>query len=69
VPQAAEAMRPLVDERTLVVPLQNGIEAPEQLAAVFGASRVLGGLCRILAYLDALLPLERSARGELEFTT
>ena len=45
-------MRPLVGERTLVVPLQNGIEAPEQLAAVFGAGRVLGGLCRILVYLE-----------------
>jgi 2-dehydropantoate 2-reductase len=53
VPQAAEAMRPLVGERTLVVPLQNGIEAPDQLAAVFGASRVLGGLCRILVYLES----------------
>lgn len=52
VPQAAEAMRPLVGDRTLVVPLQNGVEAPEQLAGVFGASRVLGGLCRILAYLE-----------------
>jgi 2-dehydropantoate 2-reductase len=53
VPQAAEAMRPLVGERTVVVPLQNGIEAPDQLAAVFGVSRVLGGLCRILAYLES----------------
>jgi 2-dehydropantoate 2-reductase len=53
VPQAAEAMRALVGERTFVLPLQNGIEAPEQLAAVFGAGRVLGGLCRILAYVES----------------
>jgi 2-dehydropantoate 2-reductase len=52
VPQAAEAMRPLFGERTFVVPLQNGIEAPEQLAAVLGRARVLGGLCRILAYVE-----------------
>jgi 2-dehydropantoate 2-reductase len=52
VPEAAESMRALVGERTFVVPLQNGIEAPEQLAAVLGAERVLGGLCRILAYLE-----------------
>jgi 2-dehydropantoate 2-reductase len=51
-PEAAESMRALVGERTFVVPLQNGIEAPEQLAAVLGAERVLGGLCRILAYLE-----------------
>jgi 2-dehydropantoate 2-reductase len=53
VPRAAEAMRPLFGERTFVVPLQNGIEAPEQLAAVFGAGRVLGGLCRILVYVES----------------
>jgi 2-dehydropantoate 2-reductase len=52
VPRAAEAMRPLFGERTFVVPLQNGIEAPEQLAAVLGRVRVLGGLCRILAYVE-----------------
>jgi 2-dehydropantoate 2-reductase len=52
VPEAAAAMRPLVGERTFVVPLQNGIEAPDQLAAALGAGRVLGGLCRILAYLE-----------------
>ena len=51
VPQAADAMRPLVGEKTLIVPLQNGIEAPGQLADVFGATHVLGGLCRILAYI------------------
>jgi len=53
VPQAAEAMRPLVGDRTFVVPLQNGIEAPDQLAAVLGAERVLGGLCRILAFVES----------------
>lgn len=52
VSQAAEAMRPFVSGSTFVVPLQNGIEAPEQLAEVLGPGRVVGGLCRIIAYLD-----------------
>ena len=52
VPEAALALRPLLGERTFVVPLQNGIEASDQLASVLGAERVLGGLCRILAFLD-----------------
>jgi 2-dehydropantoate 2-reductase len=52
VPEAALALGPLLGERTFVVPLQNGIEAPTQLAATLGAVRVLGGLCRILATLD-----------------
>ncbi|MGH2356599.1 MAG: ketopantoate reductase family protein, partial [Candidatus Limnocylindria bacterium] len=51
VPQAAEAMRPLVGAQTFIVPLQNGIEAPERLVDVFGAAHVLGGLCRIIAHV------------------
>jgi len=50
VPEAARAMRPLLGPRTIILPLQNGVEAPDELSAVLGADRVLGGLCRILAY-------------------
>jgi 2-dehydropantoate 2-reductase len=49
VTEAAQAMRPLVGPETFVVPLQNGVEAPDQLAAVLGAEHVLGGLCRIVS--------------------
>lgn len=52
VPEAAEALRPLVGERTCVLPLQNGVEAPVQLADLLGADRVLGGLCHILAFIE-----------------
>jgi 2-dehydropantoate 2-reductase len=45
VPPTVEMMRPLVGSETCVVPFLNGVEAPEQLASVFGAHRVLGGLC------------------------
>ena len=31
---------------------QNGIEAADQLRAVLGATPVLGGLCRLLAWLE-----------------
>lgn len=50
---AAEAMRPLVGPGTFVVPLQNGVEAPGQLAGVLGAERVLGGLCQLIGYVEA----------------
>lgn len=53
VPQVAAAMRPLIGETTIVVPLQNGVEAPAQLAAVLGSEHVLGGLCRISALIEA----------------
>lgn len=49
VPEAAQAMRPLVGPATFVVPLQNGVEAHDQLAEVLGAEHVLGGLCRIIS--------------------
>ncbi len=51
VPAAAQAMRPLVGPETFVVPLENGVEAPDQLAAVLGAEHVLGGLARIISFI------------------
>jgi 2-dehydropantoate 2-reductase len=75
VPQAAEAMRPLVGPHSIIVPLQNGIEAPDQLVAAFGAKHVLGGLCRILGYVVAPGHIQHAgvepyiAFGELGATT
>jgi 2-dehydropantoate 2-reductase len=53
VSEVAEAMRPLVGPTTCVVPLQNGVEAPGQLAAVLGASQVVGGLCGLASFVVA----------------
>ncbi|MDH3447581.1 MAG: 2-dehydropantoate 2-reductase [Gammaproteobacteria bacterium] len=50
VPAAARAMKPMVGEETLVVPLQNGVEAPYQLGEVLDPANVLGGLCAIVAF-------------------
>jgi 2-dehydropantoate 2-reductase len=51
VPEAAVAMQPMIGPDTVVVPLQNGIEAPDQLAAVLGTEHVLGGLCGIMSFI------------------
>ena len=51
VTEAAQAMKPLMGSQTFVVPLENGVEAPEQLAAILGRERVLGGLCRIATFI------------------
>lgn len=51
VAEAAEAMRPMIGARTFVVPLQNGVEAPAQLAAVLGDDHAVGGLCGLIAYI------------------
>lgn len=50
IPKAAKAMKPMIGEKTLVVPLQNGVEAPAQLAEILGEEKVLGGLCAIIAF-------------------
>lgn len=50
VSDAANAMRPLVGPETVVVPLQNGVEAAAELAAVFGSS-TLGGMCGTLSFI------------------
>jgi 2-dehydropantoate 2-reductase len=79
-PDAIETMRPMVGEKTSIVPLQNGVEAPDQLSRVFGAVRVLGGLCSLISMLASHghirhvgadptitfgeLDLRRSERGE-----
>jgi len=49
VSEAAEAIQKMARRDSVVVPLQNGMEAPAQLAAVLGEDRVAGGLCRIVA--------------------
>ena len=51
VPEAAKHIQPLVGPETIIVPLENGVEAPDQLAAVLGAQHVLGGLCRIVSFI------------------
>jgi 2-dehydropantoate 2-reductase len=51
VPEAARALLPLLRDDSFVVPMENGVEASDQLAAVVGAERVVGGLCRIVSFL------------------
>jgi 2-dehydropantoate 2-reductase len=53
VTDAARAMQPMVGAQTLVIPLQDGVEAPRQLAGVLGEEHVLGGLCRIISRIKA----------------
>jgi 2-dehydropantoate 2-reductase len=50
VPEAASAVRPMMGPDSFVVPLQNGIDAPAQLAEALGARHVLGGLCGLISF-------------------
>ena len=50
---AAESMHALMGPETVVIPLQNGVEAHTTLAAALGAERVLPGVCRLISMIEA----------------
>lgn len=50
---ALAAMRPLVGADTVILPLENGVEAVDRISAAYGAEHALGGLCQILAWRQA----------------
>jgi len=43
---------PLIGDATLVVPMQNGVEASELLARSLGEDHVLGGVCRMISWAE-----------------
>ncbi|NLF15534.1 MAG: ketopantoate reductase family protein [Anaerolineaceae bacterium] len=72
--QAAQAARPLVGPNTSVLPLLNGLDAAERLAAVLGDGNVLGGMTHISSSVAApgvirqVSPLRRITLGECDGT-
>ncbi len=53
VPEATKSILPCLADDTPIVPLENGMEAPEQIAAVAGRAHAVGGLCGIVAFVVA----------------
>ncbi len=49
--EAILQMKPLIGNSTVIVPLLNGIEHMEALVSAFGSEHVLGGVCRISAFI------------------
>ena len=49
--EAIFQMKPLIGDATVIVPLLNGIEHMEALVNAFGSEHVLGGVCRISAFI------------------
>ena len=49
VQEIAPSLAPLVGADTVVIPMQNGLEAPSLLSEALGPEAVLGGLCKIFA--------------------
>lgn len=68
---AFEDFAPAVGSNSLILPVLNGLRHMDLLADRFGAQRVIGGVCRIAAQLQAgrirqLSPLQQIAYGELD---
>lgn len=53
VSEAAEKIRSLVGPETLIIPLQNGVEAHTTFSKSLGADCVLPGLCKLITMIDA----------------
>jgi len=53
VESAGEHIRPLVGPDTAVIPLQNGIDAPERLLPILGEKAIMGGVAQISASIVA----------------
>lgn len=52
VKEIAPKLRSLLKQDTLILPLQNGILAPEELVSVLPADHIIGGLCRIICKIE-----------------
>jgi 2-dehydropantoate 2-reductase len=53
VADVAPALKPLLGRDTFVVPLQNGVETPDLLAAALSPEHVVGGLCGGFCFIVA----------------
>ncbi len=51
IPDAVARVQPMIGPETMVVPLENGIDAPDVLAPIVGREQVLGGLCGIVSFI------------------
>lgn len=63
--QFAELISPLVGPETAILTLQNGLGNEEQLAALFGREKVLGGLCFVCINRIAPGKIQHIAHGTI----
>ncbi len=52
VKEVAPRLRPLLGPATVVAPMENGVEAADELAAALGPGPVVGGLCHVLTWIE-----------------
>lgn len=49
---AAQQMSPLIDQRTVIIPVQNGIDAADRIGKIVGSEHVLGGVSWVNARVE-----------------
>ena len=50
VTEALKELRPLIGSTTTILPIQNGVEAPNQIVKEFGLDNAIGGLAKIISF-------------------
>lgn len=51
--EVAPRLEPMLKQETIVVPLENGMEAPDALASALGREHAAGGMCAIVSFAVA----------------
>lgn len=64
-PAAIESIKPLVGPGTAIVTVQNGVEAPAQVAEVYGHEAVLPGAAEVIAYVESPGVIRHLSKGKL----
>lgn len=50
-PDAVRQVLPVLSKDTMIVPLENGIDAPDVIASIAGREHAAGGLCAIVSFI------------------
>ncbi len=53
VKEVRESLKDIIHEKSVVLPLQNGVLAAEELSETLGTQHVVGGLCRIISMIES----------------
>ena len=64
---AAGTVKPLVGKETAVITLQNGVDAPQQVAAILGRAAVVPGIAKVLAFIEKPGHIQHMGAGALAF--
>ena len=64
---AAETIKPMVSDRTIILSLQNGVDNPDKLARIFGEHRVLPAVVYVGAQVSAPGVITHSTGGRIIF--